>query len=50
MNTSALTISELKDFEILVRLGDSEQIAFDTVMGDRGKEDSTAEYQAAYYS
>lgn len=50
MDTSTLTSSELTTFRILVSLGDSEQLAFDTVMSKREKEDSTAEYQAAYYS
>ena len=43
-----LTSKELKDFEVLVRLGDSMQLAYETVLSERGKECNINFYRNAY--
>jgi hypothetical protein len=45
---SELTNKEVKSFETLVRLGDSIQLAYETVLNERTKEDSTEFYRNAY--
>ena len=48
MNTAILTEKEMKSFKSLVRLGDSEQLAFDTVINNREKESNFEFYRNAY--
>jgi Holliday junction resolvasome RuvABC DNA-binding subunit len=42
--------AEKKEVQILIRLGDSEQLAIDTVKNAKEKEDSKSAYQFAYES
>ena len=43
-----LTNKEAKSFETLVRLGDSIQLAYETVLSERTKENETEFYRNAY--
>ena len=43
-----LTNKEVKLFETLVRLGDSIQLAYETVLNERTKENETEFYRNAY--
>ena len=43
-----LTNKEVKLFETLVRLGDSIQLAYETVLSERTKENETEFYRNAY--
>jgi hypothetical protein len=45
---SELTNKEVRSFETLVRLGDSIQLAYETVLNERTKEDATNFYRNAY--
>lgn len=45
---SELTNKEVKIFEALVRLGDSIQLAYETVLTERTKEDNMGFYRYAY--
>jgi len=42
--------AEKKEVQTLIRLGDSEQLAIDTVKNAKEKEDATSAYQFAYES
>ena len=43
---SKLNEKEIKEFETLIRLGDSEKLAFETVIKYRSKAKSSAYYEA----
>jgi hypothetical protein len=43
-----LTQEEVKEFECLVRLGDSLELAYETVLNERLKEESKEFYRNAY--
>ena len=45
-----LTTKEIETVKILIRLGDSEELAIETVLKGRGKEDNTEIYRLAYES
>lgn len=45
---SELTNKEVKSFETLVRLGDSFQLAYETVLNERNEEDTIDFYRNAY--
>lgn len=45
---SELTNKEVKSFETLVRLGDSFQLAFETVLNERNEDDAMEFYRNAY--
>jgi hypothetical protein len=46
MTTTKLTTEEQRLFESLVRLGDSKELALETVLSQRNKEQSNMYYQA----
>ena len=54
MNLENLTAAELKEFEILVRLGDSAKLAYETVINERARKEKQNEandfYRLAYES
>lgn len=43
-----LTKKEMESFKILVRLGDSEELALETVLKEREKEDASEFYKQGY--
>ena len=45
---SELTNKEVKSFETLVRLGDSVQLAYETVLNERNEDDAMEFYRNAY--
>jgi hypothetical protein len=57
MNTQTLTVSEIKskltskeimNFDSLVRLGDSIELAYETILSLRGHDDNEEAYRLAY--
>ncbi len=46
MKTETLTTEETRLFESLVRLGDSKELALETVLSGRNKEESEMYYQS----
>ena len=50
LKMSNFSEAEKKEVQTLIRLGDSEQLAIDTVKNAKEKEDATSAYQFAYES
>jgi len=48
MKAETLTAKEIETLNILVRLGDSKELAFATVIAERTKDNSTDFYRNAY--